>query len=211
MDDLARDPRSLQLLSRRILKSADASHLVLVIDQFENYLRFATLRRSAFHYKQPAHRCFPGRWGGGCHHHAARRFLCPLRKAMSNCAALAKNQEYIGAMSDEELRRAIEEPARRGRWEYEPGLVDLLLHDVGHEPGALPLLSHALLETWRRRRGRTMALSCYTSSGGVRGNCRDSGSCLPTSSHRSSKSSPAHLPAADRMGDETARTAPPRP
>ena len=78
-------------------------------------------------------------------------------------------------MSDEELRRAIEEPARRGRWEFEPGLVDLLLHDVGAyaghmpEPGALPLLSHALLETWQRRRGRTMTLSGYTSSGGVRG------------------------------------------
>jgi hypothetical protein len=58
---------------------------------------------------------------------------------------------------------------RRGRWEFEPGLVDLLLHDVGHEPGALPLLSHALLETWQRRRGHTLTLSGYTSSGGVRG------------------------------------------
>jgi hypothetical protein len=47
--------------------------------------------------------------------------------------------------------------------------VDLLLHDVGHEPGALPLLSHALLETWQKRRGRSMTLSGYTSSGGVRG------------------------------------------
>ena len=42
---------------------------------------------------------------------------------------------------------------------------------TGHdpEPGALPLLSHALFETWQRRRGRTMTLSGYTSSGGVRG------------------------------------------
>src|SRR5215217_303754 len=72
-------------------------------------------------------------------------------------------------MSDEELRRAIEEPARRGRWELEPGLVELLLHDVGHEPGALPLLSHALFETWQRRRGRLMTLSGYAASGGVRG------------------------------------------
>ena len=83
--------------------------------------------------------------------------------------ALARHQEYIGAMNNEELQRAIEEPARRGRWEFELGLVDLLLHDVGHEPGALPLLSHALLETWQRRRNRTMTLSGYTSSGGVRG------------------------------------------
>ncbi len=83
--------------------------------------------------------------------------------------ALAKHQEYIGAMNSDELRRAIEIPAQRGRWELEPGLVDVLLHDVGHEPGALPLLSHALFETWQRRRGRTMTLSGYASSGGVRG------------------------------------------
>ena len=83
--------------------------------------------------------------------------------------ALARHQEYIGAMDDDELRRAIEEPARRGRWEFEPGLIDLLLHDAGHEPGALPLLSQALFETWQRRRGRTMTLSGYSSSGGVRG------------------------------------------
>jgi hypothetical protein len=52
--------------------------------------------------------------------------------------ALAQNQEYIGAMSMEELRREIEEPAQRGRWEIEPGLVDLLLRDARQEPGALP-------------------------------------------------------------------------
>lgn len=83
--------------------------------------------------------------------------------------ALANQQEYIGAMNEDEMRRAIEEPARRGRWEFEPGLVDLLLHDVGREPGALPLLSHALMETWQRRRARMMTLSGYASSGGVRG------------------------------------------
>jgi WD40 repeat protein/basic membrane lipoprotein Med (substrate-binding protein (PBP1-ABC) superfamily)/DNA-binding SARP family transcriptional activator len=83
--------------------------------------------------------------------------------------ALARNQEYIGPMSAEELRRAIEEPARRGGWAFEPGLVDLLLRDAGDEPGALPLLSHALLETWKRRRGRMLTLRGYAESGGVRG------------------------------------------
>ena len=67
--------------------------------------------------------------------------------------AVAEHQEYIGPMTPDELRRAIEAPAETGGWESRPGLVDLILHDVGEEPGALPLLSHALLETWRRRRG----------------------------------------------------------
>lgn len=83
--------------------------------------------------------------------------------------AVARRQEYIGPMNSEELRRAIEEPARQAEWDFEPGLVDLILRDVGDEPGALPLLSHALLETWRRRRGRTLTLAGYAAAGGVQG------------------------------------------
>ncbi len=51
--------------------------------------------------------------------------------------------------------------------------MDILLQDVGAqgsqepEPGALPLLSHALLATWERRRGRTLTLEGYRASGGV--------------------------------------------
>jgi hypothetical protein len=53
------------------------------------------------------------------------------------------SQEYIGAMTDDELR-GDHEPALRALgadW-----AVDLLLQDVGHEPGSLPLLARC----WRR-------------------------------------------------------------
>jgi hypothetical protein len=90
--------------------------------------------------------------------------------------AIASQQEYIGPMTADELRRAIEEPARRGKWELEPGLVETLLKDIGAgdqhrqpEPGGLPLLSHALLETWKRRRGHKLTLRGYAESGEVRG------------------------------------------
>ena len=89
--------------------------------------------------------------------------------------AVAAEQEYIGQMTHEELRRAIEEPARRGGWEFEPGLVDILLQDIGAQgtrspnPAHFPLFSHALLATWERRRGRTFTLDGYRASGGVRG------------------------------------------
>jgi len=88
---------------------------------------------------------------------------------------VAAEQEYIGQMTLDELRRAIEEPAKQNSWEFEHGLVDVLLNDIGAqgtsqpEPGALPLLSHALLATWERRRGRAMTLAGYRASGGVRG------------------------------------------
>ena len=56
-------------------------------------------------------------------------------------AQVTEYQFYVGPMVPADLRRAIEEPARLGGWDLAPGLVDLLLRDVGAEPGALPLLS----------------------------------------------------------------------
>jgi len=170
IDDLRRDPRSLHLFVKREMKSVNGSRVLLVVDQFEEMfalcrseeertLFIGNLLTAASEADGPVVTIITLR--ADFYAHCAN--YIQLREA------LAQNQEYIGTMSDEELRRAIEEPARRGRWEFESGLVDLLLHDVGHEPGALPLLSHALLETWQRRRGRTMTLSGYTSSGGVRG------------------------------------------
>ena len=55
-----------------------------------------------------------------------------------------------------ELTSAITEPARFAGLKLEPGLVDLVLRDIAAEPGALPLLSHALRATWERRDGRTV-------------------------------------------------------
>ena len=170
MDDFVRDPRSLQIFVNRELGVENGSRTLLVVDQFEEL--FALCRseeeRTSF---------INNLLTAASEAEGPVIVVITLRADFyAHCAnypelreALAKHQEYIGAMNQEELRRAIEEPAQRGRWEFEPGLVDLLLHDVGHEPGALPLLSHALLETWQRRRGRTMTLSGYASSGGVRG------------------------------------------
>jgi class 3 adenylate cyclase/energy-coupling factor transporter ATP-binding protein EcfA2 len=81
--------------------------------------------------------------------------------------AVAQNQVLLGPMSDDDLRRAIAEPARLAGLRLEPGLIDLVLRDVAGEPGALPLMSHALRETWERRDGRTLTVKAYHESGGV--------------------------------------------
>jgi WD40 repeat protein/DNA-binding SARP family transcriptional activator len=83
--------------------------------------------------------------------------------------ALSDASVLLGVMTDRELRRAIEGPAEVAGLRLETGLVDVMLADLAHEPGSLPLLSHALLETWRRRSGRTLTLHGYQESGGVRG------------------------------------------
>ena len=72
-------------------------------------------------------------------------------------------------MRRDELRRAIELPARRAGLRVEPELVDALVADVEGEPGALPLLSTSLLELWQQRDGRTLRLSDYERAGGVHG------------------------------------------
>lgn len=81
--------------------------------------------------------------------------------------AVAGNHLLLGAMADSELERAVSEPARLAGLRLEPGLTDLVLRDVAREPGALPLLSHALRATWERRDGRTLTVEGYRESGGV--------------------------------------------
>ena len=72
-------------------------------------------------------------------------------------------------MQHDELRRAIVCPAHRAGLLVEPDLVDALVEDVEEEPGALPLLSTALLELWQRRDGRRLRSGAYEDTGGVRG------------------------------------------
>ncbi|MEA2294657.1 MAG: hypothetical protein QOE86_2296, partial [Solirubrobacteraceae bacterium] len=81
--------------------------------------------------------------------------------------SVAHNQVLLGPMHEDDLRRAIAEPARLAGLRLEPGLIDLVLRDVAGEPGALPLMSHALRETWERRDGRTLTVAAYHLSGGV--------------------------------------------
>jgi WD40 repeat protein len=171
MDDLARDPRTLHLYVRRLVTRASSNRLLLVVDQFEELFTVCKdeAARKAF-VDNLIHASMQEADGptvvviifrADFYAHCAQ--YANLREAVS------RRQEFIGPMNQDELRRAIEEPARAGGWDLEPGLVDLLLREVGDEPGALPLLSHALLETWKRRRGRRMTLRGYAESGGIRG------------------------------------------
>jgi WD40 repeat protein len=82
---------------------------------------------------------------------------------------LSANHVLVGQMERGDLARAIELPADRAGLEVERPLVEALVTDVAEEPGALPLLSTALLEQWRDRDGRLLRYESYRSSGGVRG------------------------------------------
>jgi WD40 repeat protein len=93
---------------------------------------------------------------------------------------LQKAQLVVGPMSEDELRRAITEPARKANLVLESGLVEILLRDLApsgvrrashaaHEAGALPLLSHALLTTWEQAKGWALTVEHYRATDGIRG------------------------------------------
>jgi WD40 repeat protein/DNA-binding SARP family transcriptional activator len=82
---------------------------------------------------------------------------------------LGANHVLVGPMRRDELRAAIESPARRSGLTVDPELVDALIADVEGEPGALPLLSTTLLELWRHRDGRRLRMQTYEQRGGVHG------------------------------------------
>jgi hypothetical protein len=54
---------------------------------------------------------------------------------------------------------------------HPPGQIhgDHITGTVGDEPGTLSFLSHALRETWERRRANVLTLSGYLAAGGVKG------------------------------------------
>ena len=56
-------------------------------------------------------------------------------------AALSDHQVLVGPMGEDELREAIEAPARLAGGEFESGLVNRLLEDVEGQAGGLPLLA----------------------------------------------------------------------
>jgi len=90
--------------------------------------------------------------------------------------AAQERHVVLGPMSVEQVRRAVVEPARLARTEVAPGLVEVLLADLApdtdvngaHEPGALPMLSHALLTAWEHSHGGTLTVADYLAGGGIK-------------------------------------------
>ncbi|MDQ7991587.1 MAG: BTAD domain-containing putative transcriptional regulator, partial [Propionicimonas sp.] len=84
-------------------------------------------------------------------------------------AAIARDVVVLGPLDATALRAAVVEPATRAGLRVEPGLVEVVMRDLGARVGALPHLSHALVETWQRREGATLTVAGYTDSGGIAG------------------------------------------
>lgn len=177
LDDLQKEPRALRLVAARLLQDSKAKRLLLVIDQFEELFTLCKdeVERTAFVENLVTAVAEDNQitilltLRADFYHH------CLQFQALHHL--LEQQQKIVPPMSSAELRAAIELPAQQANLTFEGGLVDILLRDVGAadnqtpEPGALPLLSHALLETWQRRdpNENRLTLAGYTEAGGVQG------------------------------------------
>ncbi|WP_345636945.1 nSTAND1 domain-containing NTPase [Rugosimonospora acidiphila] len=82
--------------------------------------------------------------------------------------ALRDAQLLVGPMTTEQLRRAVSQPAIDAGATVEGALLARVVADATGQASVLPLVSHALRETWSRRRGNTLTLAGYEASGGMR-------------------------------------------
>jgi WD40 repeat protein len=167
--EFAADPENLHLRIRQALAERPAEvDLVLVIDQFEEVF---TLCHDA---EERAQFISALVYAATTHTSRVRVVLGVRADFYGRCGpypelveALRDARILIGSMNPDELREAITGPAAAAGAMVESALVTRLITDANGQPGVLPLVSHALLQTWRRRRGATLALAGYAAAGGI--------------------------------------------
>ncbi|MEV5986254.1 AAA family ATPase [Streptomyces sp. NPDC052051] len=156
---------------RRLLAaSPDAAELLLVVDQFEEVFtlcrddtersRFIDALLTVALAADSRCRIVVGVRADFYAHCAAHPGLA---------AVMAEAQVVVGPMTSDELRRAVTRPATQAGYTVEGALLADIMTQADGQAAMLPLVSHALLETWRRRRGNTLTLSGFQAAGGLDG------------------------------------------
>ncbi|WP_088893768.1 nSTAND1 domain-containing NTPase [Leptolyngbya ohadii] len=149
-----------------ILQGHSGQKLLLIVDQFEElYTQCAVAERDRFIEVLLE----------GMNRAIGLRMVLTLRADFCGQAyayrpladALQGADLKLGPMNREELQEAIERPAQLMQVNFEEGLTDWLLDDVGQEAGNLPLLEFALTELWKMQRQKKLLYQAYTRLGGV--------------------------------------------
>ena len=170
LHDLESDERTLGLVARHENDDNEERRLVVVIDQFEELFTMCHDQRVQ---RQFVHLLLNALSD-------ARRkviviiairadFYGELASYPGFAELLEPGHVLLGEPTEEELRSSIEGPAEASGCTLESGLADRILADIRDAPGALPLLAHALRETWNNREGQALTFAGYHASGGIRG------------------------------------------
>jgi hypothetical protein len=171
IEGFQKNEKTLHLIARQSLpENAPDKRLMVVVDQFEEVFtlcRKEELREALIRNLLYAAKVVQGQTLVTLTMRADFYGRCAANSELT--AAFSDHNVLVGPMTEEELRRAIEMPAQLVGSELEAGLVDLLMQDVRHQPGALPLLQHALLELWNKRDGRRLTVRAYQEIGKLEG------------------------------------------
>jgi WD40 repeat protein len=171
LDEMAADARTLHLAVALALADRPAGErLVWVVDQFEETFTLCQDEHERAQFLANLLYAASVPDGRSIVLLTLRADFYPKCAAYPDLSARISAQQFlVSPLTLDGLHRAIEEPAWHVGLEFEDGLVDTILEDVTSQPGALPLLEHALLELWERRRGKMLTLEAYRQSGGVQG------------------------------------------
>jgi hypothetical protein len=169
---LAQDETGLDRIVRARLSSApDTQRTLIVVDQFEEVFTSCqdAERRLAFIDNLLYASMVEGGQAMVVVTMRADFFgRCAMHPTLA--ARMSAHQVLVGPLHPVELRQVIEEPARLVKLEYEKGLVETMLRDLGDAPGGLPVLQHTLWRLWHEgRRGGWLTIDGYHAIGGVQG------------------------------------------
>jgi WD40 repeat protein len=180
--------RCAQVLSDHLAERHRGDRVVLVVDQFEELFSLCDDRGLHNAFVRALVDLASRRTGTGAERSPLGLVVIGVRADFyAACAndpelrgALEDSPVVVGPMSETELREAILYPARDVGLELEPGLVELLLTDLGitptkdgdrgsdrYEAGRLALLAHALRATWQQRDGHILTVAGYRDTGGI--------------------------------------------
>ncbi|MEU0965741.1 hypothetical protein ABZ357_10035 [Streptomyces sp. NPDC005917] len=168
-DDLRTGPRALHLTVLQLLaEQPPDAELLLMVDQFEEIFTlcadaeeraaFIAALLTAARAANSRTRVVLG---------ARADFYAACSQHPDLVGAIQDSQLLVGPMTTDELRRAITQPAVQAESTVEGPLLARVVAEATGQAGVLPLVSHAMRETWRRRRGNTLTVSGYESAGGI--------------------------------------------
>jgi hypothetical protein len=194
--DIANDPASFARIARQAALEPESSaassdskslrRLVLVVDQFEQLFTQCTDDKKRRKFIAALHSAASGESG---EEPAALVVVVVRADFEARCAeypeltTAVQDRYLLTAMTELQLRLAITEPAKKVGSSVDNQLVAQLLHEMlgpisspnGHQrsavsgAAALPLLSHALDQTWRMSEGLPLSLPDYERTGGIGG------------------------------------------
>ncbi len=161
-----------QLIKRYAEAQGPIEGVLLIVDQFEELFTLVRDERIVARFLEALEACVGNRDFPIHVLVTLREDHEPAAKAAPAVGRLlgAGKRIALGAMTELELRRAIEEPAAAAGLRFDEGLVDIILRDLEGQRGALPLLEFLLHQLWAERSLELglMTRAAYTKVGGVR-------------------------------------------